>query len=361
MSKHKTKKSASKKSNGGNRALDVLLSLALAAGVGFGGYQLATSFQPIDQTTTYSGNQEGDPNAELPDGDKTIYQNEEHHNSEIHSGYLMLVNNDVPFLGTEDDIVSVYEEILKNDYTEILSVRDAEVMVRQLFCDQMLKMLKDFNTETGDTDILLLSGYRSQELQQEMYDEDLAETGLDYSELVAKPGYSEHQTGWCIDLDLTSGDYDGTGIYKWIEEHCYEYGFVMRYRENKTQITGIRFEPWHYRYVGQPHAYYMEHNDLCLEEYMEILHQYPYDGEHLIINNYDGKQYEVYYVEKEEGFESTMVPVPDSQPYEVLGDNMNGFIVTAETGVTGEFPQDAEPDVPEEETAAETEGESSEE
>ena len=192
-------------------------------------------------------------------------------------------------------------------------------------------MFDAFFEATYDDNIVVQSGYRSKERQQELYDADLAATGLDYSELVAAPGHSEHQTGLCVDLGLYDGtDYDGTGVYAWINEHCYEYGFILRYPDDKTSVTEIQAEPWHYRYVGRPHAFYMMNNHLCLEEYMDLLKEHPCDGEHLVITDCDGKLYEVYSYKMDAEYDSTMVPVPSSLPYTVSGNNADGFIVTFE-------------------------------
>ena len=172
--------------------------------------------------------------------------------------------------------------------------------------------------------------------QQELYDADLEDTGEDTSTLVAKPGYSEHETGYAMDFSLfedgISADYDGTGEYDWINQNCAHYGFILRYPENKTDLTEIRYESWHYRYVGQPHAYYMQQNDLCLEEYTETLKDYSVDNP-LEITNWDGKVYQIYYVPAEAG-DSTYVMVPPDQEYTVSGNNVDGFIITVDTGVT---------------------------
>ena len=66
-------------------------------------------------------------------------------------------------------------------------------------------------------------------------------------------------------------DYDGTGDFEWINKNCYKYGFVVRYTEEKQRLTKIQDEPWHFRYVGIPHAYYMTTNNLCLEEYIDLV------------------------------------------------------------------------------------------
>jgi D-alanyl-D-alanine carboxypeptidase len=328
-----------KKESGDKRALDIVLSLLLLAAVGGGGYYAVAAGGRIDQTTTYYESDEGETlPVETEEETKTIYESEEHLNSEVFDGPLILVNNQIQFVGDESDLVSLYEVKLEAD-SHSFSVRDSEVLVRQTVASQLVKLFDAFYETTFDDNIVVLSGYRSKEKQQELYDADLAETGLDYSELVAKAGYSEHQTGWCVDLSLYDGsDYDGTGVYSWIDEHCYEYGFVLRYSDSKTDITSIQAEPWHYRYVGQPHAYYMTVGKLCLEEYLELLKSYTYDGEHLMITDYDGEIYEVYYVPAESGYDSTMLPVPGDKKYTVSGNNTDGFIVTVDTGETGEIP-----------------------
>lgn len=321
------------------RILDVILSAALVGAVGFCFYHVASNTSPIDQTTLYAPtDEEIQPTEEATTEPKTIYQNEEYLNLEVYNGPLMLVNYSEPFRGTENDLVSLYEVKLGAE-SHSFSVRDAELFVRQIAADQLVAMFDDFFEATYDDNLLVISGHRSKERQQELYEEDLEETGEETSDRVAKAGYSEHQTGYCVDLTLLGDEeYDGTGVYSWIDEHCYEYGFILRYPEEKSVITEIQYEPWHYRYVGQPHAYYMTSGRLCLEEYIEMLREYPYDGEHLTITNYDGKIYEVYYVPASTDFSTTMVPVPGKLDYEVSGNNSDGFIVTVDTGETGDAP-----------------------
>ena len=90
---------------------------------------------------------------------------------------------------------------------------------------------------------------------------------------VAVPGTSEHATGLCVDiiasyyqeLDDAQGD---TAEQQWLMEHCWEYGFILRYPEDKADITGIIYEPWHYRYVGAEAAKEIHEQDLTLEEYL---------------------------------------------------------------------------------------------
>ena len=91
--------------------------------------------------------------------------------------------------------------------------------------------------------------------------------------MVAVPGTSEHQLGLAV--DLVSSEYTGlderqeeTGSYQWLVKHCAEYGFILRYPNDKTEITGIIYEPWHFRYVGVEAAREIMDQGICLEEYL---------------------------------------------------------------------------------------------
>lgn len=92
---------------------------------------------------------------------------------------------------------------------------------------------------------------------------------------VAAPGTSEHHTGMAV--DIVSASYqklthqqEKTAEQKWLMEHCWEYGFVLRYPTDKSEITGVGYEPWHYRYVGREAALAMRDSGLCLEEYLAV-------------------------------------------------------------------------------------------
>ena len=89
------------------------------------------------------------------------------------------------------------------------------------------------------------------------------------------PGASEHQSGLCVDvLEYAGQDMEpyigGSGLMLWLEQHCAEYGFVVRYPNNKTNITGVEYEPWHLRYVGEEAARYIMDHGLCLEEFLAL-------------------------------------------------------------------------------------------
>ena len=86
----------------------------------------------------------------------------------------------------------------------------------------------------------------------------------------AYPGYSEHQLGLAIDVGTSNSEKCSKDrVWSWLKEHCAEYGFIWRYSEEKSAITGIANEPWHFRYVGVEAATYIMENNLCLEEYIQ--------------------------------------------------------------------------------------------
>ena len=109
---------------------------------------------------------------------------------------------------------------------------------------------------------IVTSGYRSYHRQAEVYAE--SEPGK-----AQQPGASEHQTGLAFDVTVETGDgFENTPQYGWLMQHAHEYGFIQRYPANKADITGISYEPWHYRFVGVDAATRMYKTGQCLEEFI---------------------------------------------------------------------------------------------
>ena len=121
-------------------------------------------------------------------------------------------------------------------------------------------------------------------------------------------------------------DFDGTGDYSWVSQNCHRYGYILRYPADKTEITEISYEPWHFRYVGKEHAYYMMANNLCLEEYIHNLSKFTADGDRLIFETDDGEKYMIY--SQPVSGSSASVYVPKNLPYTLSGDN-NGRIIVS--------------------------------
>ncbi|MGL4990074.1 MAG: M15 family metallopeptidase [Sarcina sp.] len=114
------------------------------------------------------------------------------------------------------------------------------------------------------------SGYRSFASQKELYDEKVLNMGQEMADAyVAKAGFSEHQTGLCIDL-TNSSNYFAKGVLEadWLVSNAHKFGFIIRYPEGTKDITGIAYEPWHIRYVGDEAAQEIFDDNLTLEEYL---------------------------------------------------------------------------------------------
>ncbi len=171
-------------------------------------------------------------------------------------------------------------------------------------------------------EMYISSAFRSLSDQKEIYDATKDKS------LVQIPGNSEHQTGLAVDLQPAKAlkGYQGNSLKKekqFMEENSWKFGFILRYPEGKQAVTGISFEYWHYRYVGNPHAEYMYKNKLVLEEYLELLKA---KGQ-LRINGAEGK-YSVYWLEPEAG----KVRIPEGGTYEISSTNTGAFVLTQKTG-----------------------------
>ena len=112
------------------------------------------------------------------------------------------------------------------------------------------------------------SSYRSYEYQVNLYNKYAKKDGKAKADIYsARPGYSEHQTGLCTDINTIDSSFALTNEAKWLKNNAYKYGFILRFPEGKEDITGYKYEPWHYRYVGVDVAKKIYENDLTLEEY----------------------------------------------------------------------------------------------
>ena len=343
---------------------EFILSIALIGACGYivkGAVERSKKVEPstfIDNTDL----EEAKLEADKTDPTKTVFEDISVSNKDVFKGDLILVNEDHQYYGGNEDLVGIEALNERNNVTSFTVVDYDYTILRQVY-DPMVKMLDSFYKQSGNDFVQIYGSYRTTEFQQQLYEDDLAMTGEADSTRVAKPGFSEHETGYAFDLTETeTGDYQGTGEYAWINDNCYKYGFIVRYTEEKEKITQIRPEPWHFRYVGIPHAYYMAKNDLCLEEYIQLLSEkHPYSGEHLEITTEDGKNYEVYFFASDDGAETTNVPVPTGYKYDISGNNVDGFIVTVHKDEKVAIEQEKPTEAAETTTESETTEVSSEE
>ena len=119
--------------------------------------------------------------------------------------------------------------------------------------------------------IVAVSTYRSYEYQEKLYNNYVLDKGFYYADMAsARAGHSEHQTGLAVDVSNSSLDYDNfesTKEFNWMKNNAHKFGFILRYPKASFHVTGFKYEPWHYRYVGVNIATYIYENNLILEEY----------------------------------------------------------------------------------------------
>lgn len=149
---------------------------------------------------------------------------------------------------------------------------------------RVVDALSDMLEAGSEYGLWVCSGYRSYDTQTTLYEREVAEWesyGYSYEEaldlaatVVARPGTSEHHTGLAVDLlhsecwDLVE-EWEDSEAFDWMVNNCYKYGFILRYPKEKQDITGVIYEPWHYRYVGVEAATYIMQNGITLEEYLQ--------------------------------------------------------------------------------------------
>jgi len=197
----------------------------------------------------------------------------------INDPQYVLVNADHLLSETYEPEKLAYLNMTGDD-TEIRYDYDGN---RQVVSATIAQALVDFSQgcKAAGLPVYLSSGYRSYTEQSYLFNRKLNQ-GYTYEvakTIVAYPGTSEHQTGLCCDItdyyhELKDSSLANTETFQWLNEHCAEYGFILRYPEDKSggadTITGCIYEPWHFRYVGKDVAKYMKDNNLCLEEFWAL-------------------------------------------------------------------------------------------
>ncbi len=163
---------------------------------------------------------------------------------------------------------------------ELVTLSNGTQVDRRIY-PALQEMFDDMRAQ--DVYPVVRDGWRSEEVQRELMDDRVAQyrdQGYSRSESremaeqwVAVPGTSEHQLGLAVDVNPDTRYSTGDQVYGWLAEHAQEYGFIRRYPPDKTDVTGISNEPWHYRYVGVEAAEEMTRMDLCLEEYLDYLEE----------------------------------------------------------------------------------------
>ncbi|MEA4932324.1 MAG: M15 family metallopeptidase [Lawsonibacter sp.] len=246
----------------------------------------------------------------------------------VHAGNLILVNGQYPYHAenAERSLVPVC-----TDRNDVLLERRAAVLLSKLISDI-----------DGWAQISAVSGWRSKREQRNIYEQSLRENGAAFTkQFVARPDHSEHQTGLAIDLglkkpkiDFIRPDFPYSGICQLFREKAVAYGFIERYPKGKEAVTGIAQEPWHFRYVGAPHAAIMTELGLSLEEYHVFLKQYPHEKKYLEYQN-GSTEIAISYLHAAAGAVIELEIDPNI-PYSVSGNNMDGFVLTEWRGIRDE-------------------------
>ena len=192
------------------------------------------------------------------------------------NGMPILVNrqNHLP-----DDYQTV-DLVNMTDYCDksVVKIKASGIEGERIAVDALMDMFRAAIAE-GIGNWQVSAGWRSVSYQQQLFDNQVYEYMQDgfsrknaesaTSKTVADPGSSEHHLGLAFDITVPGVSFKGTKQANWMAEHCWEYGFILRYTEEKEDITGFIAEPWHFRYVGVEHSLIMRDENLCLEEYIE--------------------------------------------------------------------------------------------
>ena len=254
-----------------NRILFVLAILAILAGVVFGISRLTAMYRK----------------AHLPKQSLQAVQAAGLESDETREGAQGLAGAQVSSLQSDWRMVLVNPNVkLPDDYTVETETADAATgkELQTEAAEAYRQMAKA--AEADGVSLMLCSGYRSVEYQQGLFDkkvEQCLSEGLSQEEaeikaatIVAAPGHSEHNTGLAADIvtpdhQMLDTAFEQTPAFVWLSQHAAEYGFILRYPQDKTAITGIIYEPWHYRYVGVDNAAAILQSGGCLEEYLAKL------------------------------------------------------------------------------------------
>lgn len=196
------------------------------------------------------------------------------------------INSDIfYFTSTGAQVILVNPwNMVPSDYSPILKETEGSLSVEKI-CKEPLEQMLAACRDAGNQ-VVLISAFREHSTQITLYNRkvnyyldqgyDAVSARTEAGKVVAMPGTSEHELGLAVDLadsNYTQLDeaQENTAAQKWLMEHCWEYGFILRYPNDKSEKTGIIYEPWHYRYVGKELAQELHSSGLCLEEYLENL------------------------------------------------------------------------------------------
>jgi D-alanyl-D-alanine carboxypeptidase len=237
---------------------------------------------------------------------------------QIYEGNLLLIDRDhaVPPEGGGEPSVYLFGH---KELTKGFGLLDDTVRLSPDLTQKFTEMVSAAAKDRVDH-FLISSGYRDEDEQNELYEQMGAKRAM-------PAGHSEHNLGLSLDIGSSLTEMNQAPEGKWLADNSWKYGFILRYPKDKTAVTGIMYEPWHFRYVGLPHSAVMQEKNLTLEQYLAYL------KEQSISTTIGDRTYEIFYFPISED-ENIQVPFIGS--YEISGNNEDGVIVTVDTGVEGD-------------------------
>ena len=194
---------------------------------------------------------------------------EQYMNPDDRDAYLFIVSEQYPLT----------KDYVPTDLTGSIFTRsDRETRTLTKYACLALEAFLKEGEANGVYGVTVTSAYRSYEYQDQLFQQEILIEGSaeEAAKDVNPPGISEHQTGLAVDMhnmSSASQAFGNTHEAKWLAENAHKFGYILRYPEDKTDITGINYEPWHFRYVGRYHATKMYELNMCLEEYMDYINQ----------------------------------------------------------------------------------------
>lgn len=187
------------------------------------------------------------------------------------------------YTNTKKTDISKKELMLTNKFNSLDETYDSTNMVsvsnrysygeNQMLTSDTFDAFKTMfeNAKKDNITLIINSSYRSYVDQDTVYEKYKKNRGEEYADsIAARPGYSEHQTGYAIDLityGATSSTFEETDAFTWLKNNAYKYGFILRYPKDKEYLTGYSYESWHFRYVGLNAAKYIYENNITFDEY----------------------------------------------------------------------------------------------
>jgi len=240
---------------------------------------------------------------------------------DIFRGNLILVNKEHGF-----DPEFVPELVYVIDHvTPAFRVSRNDIQLAESIIEPLVQMMDAYYVAIGTNAVSVRSGFRSLSRQMEILNDHISRMGAaEARRWAAEPGHSEHHAGLALDFGFyQDGDLQtflGVGRTAWFAQNSYNFGFIVRYPYEGQHITQVAYEPWHFRYVGLPHSYFINQKGMVFEDYLYFLMGFDYSEP--FVATFGDYEYEIFFTK------DMTISVPYGSYFDISGNNINGFIVT---------------------------------